>query len=87
MTLMKNTETQQVTIYGRQFELTIDTTVETKPSGTKYGEYTLRGVRGALYFSIRRTDGSLFFVSGRKWGNVAFDGDSFTDAKILGTAR
>ena len=83
---MSNTETTQTTtttIYGRKFQVTIDTTVEAKPSGSKYGEYTLDGVRGAKYYSIRRTDGTLFFVSARKFGNVAFEGDSFTDAKIL----
>lgn len=73
----------QTVIYGRQFTVKIDEDVVVKPSGSTYGEYLLEGVRGARYMSIRRTDGSLFFVSQRKFGNIAFDGDSFTDEKVL----
>ena len=80
-------ETTTTTIYGRKFDLEINPDPIKKASGNTYGEYTLRGVRGAHYFSIRRTDGSLFFVSARNFGNVAFDGDSFTDEKILGGTR
>ena len=73
----------QTVIYGRQFTVRVDEDVVVKAHGNTYGEYRLEGVRGARYMSIRRTDGSLFFVSERKLGNIAFEGDSFTDEKVL----